>query len=211
MQAPFAPRRAGEAERAARDRDLPRGTAKSRTGSTATRPRPRDRRDVRRRRRLEGRRLVGLGRPDRERSRRRQTGVVTEAWTGPQVAWKMARGSAALSAAGRSTPSASGSRSASSSCSGSPTSAGRSAAEPRPARPALVLGLALVLQPRRDLHERPARVPAAGRTCSGAWSGVAWRGGPELVACGLAAVAARGRDGLPHGLPRRAQRHATRT
>ena len=33
-------------------------------------------------------------------------------------------------------------------------------AEPRPARPALVLGLALVLQPRRHLHERAARVPA---------------------------------------------------
>ena len=35
------------------------------------------------------------------------------------------------------------------------------AAQPRPARAALVLGLALVLQPRRHLHERAARLPAA--------------------------------------------------
>ena len=34
--------------------------------------------------------------------------------------------------------------------------------EPRPARAALVLGLALVLQPGRHLHERAARVPADG-------------------------------------------------
>ena len=35
------------------------------------------------------------------------------------------------------------------------------AAEPRPARAALLLGLALVLQPRRHLHERAARLSAA--------------------------------------------------
>src|SRR4029453_18493985 len=35
------------------------------------------------------------------------------------------------------------------------------AAEPRPARAAVVLGVAVLLQPRRHLHQRPARVPAA--------------------------------------------------
>src|SRR5581483_10184186 len=35
------------------------------------------------------------------------------------------------------------------------------AQEPRPAGAALVLGLALVLRPRADLHERPAHLPGA--------------------------------------------------
>src|SRR5439155_7233578 len=40
------------------------------------------------------------------------------------------------------------------------SAAPRELAEPRSARPALVLGLALVLQPRPGLHERPACLPA---------------------------------------------------
>ena len=36
--------------------------------------------------------LVGRGRRDRDRKVDDATRRVTEAWTGPQVAWKMARG-----------------------------------------------------------------------------------------------------------------------
>ena len=50
------------------------------------------------------------------------------------------------------------------------------ACAPRPARAALVLGLALVLQPRRRLHERAARLPGRSCTCSPGWSGSALRG-----------------------------------
>ena len=54
------------------------------------------------------------------------TGAVTEAWTGPQVAWKMARGYSGAFGGRQINWSASGSRSASSSCSGSPICAVRS-------------------------------------------------------------------------------------
>ena len=46
-------------------------------------------------------------------------------------------------------------------------------AEPRPARPALVLRLAALLQPRGDLRERPARLPGPGATSSVAGCGSA--------------------------------------
>ena len=90
------------------------------------------------------------------------SGAVTEAWTGPQVAWKMARGYSGAFG-GRQINSA-------------PVWLGfcllfllglgdlrrpLQPAQPRPARPALVHRLALVLQPRRHLHERAAGLPAA--------------------------------------------------
>ena len=193
--------RAAPAQRAADEAQATRSssrTARSPTGCAATRSTTRvDRRDLRRSARLEGQGLVGRGGRDRRRARSTtRPGVVTEAWTGPQVAWKMARGydgafggSEINSAAGlaRLLPR--------SSWSGSPTSRRPlSAAQPRPARAALVLGLALVLQPRRHLHERPARLPAAASTCSArmVWmrAGAAAAG---LVAAGLAGLAARRR------------------
>ena len=90
------------------------------------------------------------------------TGRVTEAWTGPQVAWKMARGRDGafggktllkpyvwlafclvflVGLADLRRP--------------------LSDAEPRPARAPRLLGLARVLRPRRDLPQRPARLPGA--------------------------------------------------
>ena len=69
--------------------------------------------------------LVGSSGRDRARDCLRPDGAVTEAWTGPQVAWGMARGSPARSAARDQRP-GSGARSASSSCSDSATGNGRS-------------------------------------------------------------------------------------
>ena len=54
------------------------------------------------------------------------TSTVTEAWTGPQVAWKMARGYDGAFGGRRSTATACGWRSARSSCSGCSTGAARS-------------------------------------------------------------------------------------
>ena len=89
------------------------------------------------------------------------SGAVTEAWTGPQVAWKMARGY----------PGAFGGKQINSAgvwlgfCLLFLRRPRRPAppadpAQPRPARAALVQWLALVLQPRRHLHQRAARLPA---------------------------------------------------
>ena len=99
------------------------------------------------------------------------TGVVTEAWTGPQVAWKMARGySGAFGGKKINTR-----RIWLAFCVVFLLGLGDLrrplAAQPRPARAALVLGLALVLQPRRRLHERAARLPAARLPARRAWSG----------------------------------------
>ena len=143
--------------------------------------RPRDRRDLRREARgLEGRRLVGL------RGRDRDSAGST---TAPAPSPRRGRGRRSR---GR-WPAATTARSA----------AGRSTAVGvwlafcivfllgladlrRPlslrnldlARPALVLGLALVLQPRRDLHERAARLPAASVPARDAWSGASGAAGP---------------------------------
>ena len=90
------------------------------------------------------------------------TRKVTEAWTGPQVAWGMARGS----------PGAFGGKKINSYpvwlalLRALPARARRLApavlaAHARPRRAALVLGVAVVLQPRQHLRERAARVSAA--------------------------------------------------
>ena len=115
---------------------------------------------------------------------------------------------AARSAARRSTATRSGSRSAPSSCSGSPTSAGRSRLRNLDLLvAALVLGLALVLQPRPDLHERAARLPRPlvyllARTV---WIGFRGRPPPASPPA-LAGLAAGRRDGLPRRLQGRAER-----
>ena len=98
-----------------------------------------------------------------------QDGEVIEAWTRPQVAWSLAprlrrrhrrqddQLAPGLAGLLRRLPA---------------RARGLAPApqhpQPRPARPAVVLGLALVLQRRRHLHERsarvsPARLPAAAR------------------------------------------------
>ena len=85
----------------------------------------------------------------------------------------------------------------------SPPSAQRP--EPRPARAALVLGLALVLQPRRHLHERAARLSAdALPPRADGLVRLARRAG--RFSRRLADLAARRRHGLPGRVPHRAQR-----
>ena len=99
------------------------------------------------------------------------TGRVTEAWTGPQVAWTMAAG--AKGSFGRKInerriwwPLAAvfflGSR--------EPAPA-LVDAQPGPARPALVLGVLVVLQRRRDLHLGAACLPAPRLPASAEWHG----------------------------------------
>ena len=113
---------------------------------------------------LERARLVGRGRRDRDRrGRRRARGRVVEAWTGPQVAWKMARGGdGAFGGKVLDRPCPSGSASASSSWSGSPTCGARSPFATSTSSSLLSFSVSLcVLQPRRDLPQRPARLPAA--------------------------------------------------
>ena len=80
-----------EADEEQATRDLPR-RPQGRRLAGALPAEPDHRRDVRRTA-LDGQRLVGR-RPARSRPGRSTTtrGVVTEAWTGPQVAWTMARG-----------------------------------------------------------------------------------------------------------------------
>ena len=78
-------------------------------------------------------------------------------------------------------------------------------AEPRPRRAALVLGLALVLQPRGHLHGRAARVSADGVPAreDGLVGLARWA---RARASGVAGLAARIGDGLPRRIPPRPQR-----
>ena len=82
------------------------------------------------------------------------------------------------------------------------------AAAPRPARAAVVLGVARLLQPRRDLQIGAARLPAAAVPAR-AHAGAA--APPPPAAAPLAAARARllagDRGGVPRRLPRRAERH----
>ena len=170
--------------------------------------------DVRRARpRLDGRRLVG---PGRARSRAGESTTSTGSRRprpGPARRspgrWRAADGGAF--GGKRSTAARSGSASARSSCSGSPTCGGRCAAEPRPRRAALVLGLALVLQPRPHLHERAARLPAPPLSARAHALDRRPRPAAAALAAALAGLAARGGDGLPRRLPGRPERAATRT
>ena len=78
-------------------------------------------------------------------------------------------------------------------------------AEPRPRRAALVLGVALVLQPRGHLHGRAARVSADGVPAreDGLVGLARWA---RARAPGVAGLAARVGDGLPRRIPHRPQR-----
>ena len=134
-----------------------------------------------------------------------QTGLVTEAWTGPQVAWKMARGS----------PGAFGGRQINS----WPIWLGFCVlffvglADLR--RPLSVRNLDLLVLlsfsvslwffNRGDIFTAVplAYPPMAYLLGRMVW--VTWRGGPERSRAVWPVWAARGRGGLPHGLPRRAQ------
>ena len=137
------------------------------------------------------------------------SGVVTEAWTGPQVAWKMARGE----------PGAFGGKKINSLAGLARLLRRLPARARRPAPAALSLRnldlLALLsfsvslwyFNHGHDLHERPARLPARslyllGRTL---WIGVRGAAAARL-APGLAGLAARRRDGLPRRLPGRPER-----
>ena len=90
-----------------------------------------------------------------------------------------------------------------------PARAGRSAAaaldaEPRPARASRLHGLARVLRPRRDLPQRPARLPGA-RVSAGPWALGRLRPALGSASVGLADVGARRCRGLPPRVPGRAQ------
>ena len=153
---------------------------------------------------------MAVGRRDRDRHRGRPHRAGSkEAWTGPQVAWKMARG--AEGAFGGKT--LNGVAGLARVLRGLPARARRLpaaavAAQPRPARAAVVLDLAALLQRRRHLHERAARLPAAGLPARPhALDRVPGPAGHERPAA-LAGLAAGRGDRLPGRLPDRAQRHA---
>ena len=111
------------------------------------------------------------------------TGAVLEAWTGPQVAWTMARGGAGrvrrqadqqlpgLARVLRRVPARP-----------RRLAAAVLAAEPRPARAAVVLGLALVLQPRRRLRGDAARLSRARLAARPLRSGSARATAPRAAA-----------------------------
>ena len=203
-------RRAARASEATRG--VPRGSRRSPRWLDRYPPTPTTDGDVRRARAagpVQG--LVGRGRADRAGGASTTArGVVREAWTGPQVAWKMARGR----------PGAFGGRTLTSGRSGSASrrvfflglaDLRRLArgAQPRPARAALVRGLARVLRPRRGLRRafRSPYPPLVYLARAHAVDRVRVGGRARRAAVArLAGLGARRRDPLPRRLPRRAQR-----
>ena len=158
-------------------------------------------RDLRRRRgRLECERLVVAPgrRPDRQGKESTTEREVTEAWTGPQVAWSMAHGGqgafgrkinepwiwltlCAVFLLG---------------LADFPPVALR--AQPRPPRAPLLQRVALLLQPRPGVRRDAARLPRRSSTCSRmVWIGRHGRGSATRR---LARVGAPRRDGLPRRL-----------
>ena len=199
--------RACDPEREARDRDLPPRRQGGRLARPLPEQGPRHRRDLRQgSARLAGRRLVELGRRDRDGTRRRRDGrrhrgldrAAGRLEDGPrrerrlrrardQQPPDLARPVRDLPDRARRLPQAADD------------------AEPRPRRAALVLGLAVVLQPRRHLHGRPARVSADGLPArADGLVGVARRA--RARAAGVAGLAARLGDGLPRRVPHRPER-----
>ena len=162
---------------------------------------------------LDGEGLVGPGRRDRDGQGRRRDGHVTEAWTGPQVAWKMARGyDGAFGGTEINTPAGLARRSAPSSWSGSPTCAGRSRCGTSTCSRCSRSRVSLWYFNHGDVFTSvplvyPPLVYLLGRAALGRRA----RPAAGAVAAGLAGLAARRGDGLPGGLPDRAQRRATRT
>ena len=88
------------------------------------------------------------------------SGAVTEAWTGPQVAWRMARGLRRRLRPEDQQPLDLGLALRRLLPRPRQPAAPALDPQPRPARPALVRRLALLLQPGRDLHRDAARLPA---------------------------------------------------
>ena len=122
--------------------------------------------------------------PGRSRSSRSTTRPAPsrKAWTGPQVAWKMARGLTGPSAARSTTLDLGLPRRRLLPRARQP--AATAVGQPRPARPALVQRLAVLLQPGRGVHGHAARLPTAP-TSSAAWPGSAGRAAGLLgVRCG---------------------------
>ena len=200
VQTPFVPSSAAaRLTEDAGDRTSCCATRRSPTGSIDTRPSRRPTPSI------GPRPTSGSSRPGRETRDRscsaRSTTTparVNEAWTGPQVAWSMARGGAgafggktingmwlwlafcALFLVGLADL-----RQAS------------LAAQPRPARAALVLDLAPALQRGRDLLERPARLSAARLPARPLHLDRAPRPAAARPRAGLAGLAARRRRRLP--------------
>ena len=162
---PLAPSRRAAPDRGGGDAASSSPTRRSPTGSAATRRRAaHERGDLRQGRQLDGEGLVGRGRRDRRRagsttraarhrgldrarrSRGRWRAATPGAFGGKEInsVARLARASARVFFIGL-----------------ADLRRPLSAPQPRPARAALVLGLALVLQPRANLHERAARLPAA--------------------------------------------------
>ena len=83
--------------------------------------------------------------------------------------------------------------------------------QPRPARAAVVLRLALVLQPRPDLHQRAARLPGSRLPARTHALDRHPRPAAAHLSPALAGVAARRGDRLHVRLQGRAERRATRT
>ena len=164
VQTPFAPPAQAAADEGARDRALPRAARRCATGSNATRgDRVTDATFDRTYRELDGEGLVGA-RPARSRRAASTTNGRRQSRRGPGRRWRgrWRAATRARSAARRSTAwpvwlallrcFLIGPRR---------LAAAALAPQPRPARAALVLGLALVLQPRRVFTSVAARLPGA--------------------------------------------------
>ena len=140
------------------------------------------------------------------------TGVVTEAWTGPQVAWTHgARRAGRVRRQEDQQP-----RGLARVLRRLPDRAGRPAPaaqppQPRPARAPVLLRLALVLQPRPDLHQRAARLPGSRLPARPHDLDRHPRPAAARLSPALAGVAARRRHRLHVRLQGRAERRATRT
>ena len=136
-----------------------------------------------------------------------RTGEVKEAWTGPQVAWSMARGGAGAFG-GQDDQRRLALADLLRALLRRPRRPAAAALppQPRPAGAALVLDLAPLLQRGRDLLERAARLPAAPVPARTVPLGGEARPAAAHIRARLAGVAARGCLRLPRRLPRRAQR-----
>ena len=155
---------------------------------------------------MDGQRLVGHGGRDRDRVRRRQErhrhpgmdGAAGRLEDGPRLSGRLRRREdQQLSGLARLLR-------------GLPARARRLAAsalasQRRPARAAVVLGIALVLQPRQRLHGDAARLPAALLAPAALRLGRAARRA-EPGRGRVAGLAARRRDGVSRRLPRRPER-----
>ena len=200
------PHRRGPADRSASRSPASWRIRRSRSGSSGTR------RTRRPRRRSTGDAAwtvkVWSGRPGRSRSARSRTRRrVSEAWTGPQVAWRMARGR--VGSFGGKVLNAWWmwiGRSASSSSSGSSTAAGSLSWQPRPPRAALFQRLAArsSTEARSSTASRSPALPLAYLLVRTTWIGVRGRGVNPALVVPVWVLAAAGR--VPRRHPGRPER-----